>query len=105
MNATFSAVNASHAEVHPRWPKNKTMNVVIAPNPTPLSARASPGFHTARATPVNAARARVGSGIGRINATNVSVTSGISMVASAIATKPCLAYNAVPIGAPTANAA
>ena len=50
------------------------MNVVMAPKPTPLSARPSPGTQTAPTTLVNAARAWGGGATGRNDATSVATT-------------------------------
>ena len=76
--------------------------MVIAPNPTLLSAPPSPGLQTAPSTCVTAGWAFAAGAMGRSRATTNSVTSGSSTVASAIAANPELVYSAVPVGAPAA---
>ena len=50
----LKAVKASQAGFHPHSAKSRVTNVVIAPKPTPLSAKPRPGTQTAPTTLVNA---------------------------------------------------
>ena len=91
MKATLKLVKGSQAGDQPRWAKSSAMNVTIAPKPTPLSAKPRPGTHTAPATSAKAARALRVDATARNDATSGRVTSGINIVASAIAAKPSAA--------------
>ena len=82
------------------------MNAVMAPKPTPPSARPRPGIHTARATlPMAAGCCSFFADAERNGTMIASAPSGMSTVATEIAVKPPAVYSAVPAGAPTANAA
>ena len=84
----LKTVKASQAWPQPCCAKSSTMNVVIAPKPTLLSAKPRPGTQTAPTTLVNAGRTWGADATGRRRATSSKLTSGISVVASAIAAKP-----------------
>src|SRR3954451_5782275 len=97
-------VSGSQARGHPCCTKRSTLNVVSEANPAVVNASPTPGTQTAPTTRVIDGRALAEGGTGRTGATSASVTNGISPVASAMEMKPNRPYNAVPIGAPIANA-
>ncbi len=102
MNATLRTVRASHAAPHARSANIRAPKVESAPKPTAVSAAPTPGTQTAAMTCVNGGLA-CADGAGAVSrATRSSVTSGSSIVVSAMAVKPNWPYSAVPSGAPAA---
>jgi hypothetical protein len=88
MKKTLTAVNATHAEFHPRSENISAPNVVIVPKPTAVSAMPTPGTDTAPSTRVIGGLALATAGIERSGATRNRARRGSSIVASAIAAKP-----------------
>src|SRR5258706_13263166 len=103
MKATANEVKAGHT-VQPRDAKRSDAKAVIAPKPKLLSAKPTPGTHTAASTVVKGAWTRPVGATRLTGAANRRVASGTSVVASAIAGKPWAPYRDVPIGAPSAKA-
>ena len=87
MKATANEVNAGQT-VHPRAAKSNDTNAVTAPKPTLLNANPVPGSSTAANTLLS------GGGLWSVGTTrgsgaaSSSVTSGTTVVATAIAAKP-----------------
>src|SRR6476620_649303 len=104
MKAVAKVVKAGQAS-QPRATKSRALKAVIAPKPMLLKADATPGTQTTAMTFITPACTRAMDGTRSSGATNSSVSTGRNVVANATATKPNVPYMAVPMGAPSANAA
>src|SRR5574337_1350697 len=83
MKAAAKIVYAAHAGSKPCSTKNSTEKAVMAPKPTLLNARPSPGAHTALATLAQGDARCCFDGAAGSGAMSANVATGISIVASA----------------------